>query len=114
MGNGCFKQPWLADRSLPTSGVPIQPARARLHRWQDRLYTTNVPADAGRASAAALDTVPGKRGPVPKLQQQMERIQRLPKAQQGLVMQMINAVLAQRDRWESAAKRVHGGQVEAN
>jgi len=51
---------------------------------------------------------------VPKLQQQMERIQRLPKAQQGLVMQMINAVLAQRDRWESAAKRVHGGQVEAN
>lgn len=98
MGNGCFKQPWLADRSLPTSGVPIQPARARLHRWQDRLYTTNVPADAGRASAAALDTAPSKRGPASKLQQRMERIQRLPKPQQGLVMQIINAVLAQRDR----------------
>jgi len=52
----------------------------------------------GRASGAALDTAAGKRGPAPKLRQQMERVQRLPKAQQGLVMQMINAVLAQRDR----------------
>ena len=98
MGNGCFKQPWLADRSLPTPGVPIQPSQTRPHRWQNRLYPTNIPADAGRVSGAALDSAPGKRGPAPKLQQQMERIQRSPKAQQGLVMQMINAVLAQRDR----------------
>ncbi len=41
---------------------------------------------------------PGKRGPTPKLQQQMERIQRLPKAQQRFVMQMIDTVLAQQDR----------------
>ena len=41
---------------------------------------------------------PGKRGPVPKLQQQMERIQRLPKSQQRFVMQMIDTVLAQQDR----------------
>ena len=41
---------------------------------------------------------PGKRGPAPKLQQQMERIQRLPKAQQRFVMQMIDTVLAQQDR----------------
>jgi transcriptional regulator with XRE-family HTH domain len=43
-------------------------------------------------------TPPGKRGPVPKLQQQMQRIQRLPKSQQRFVMQMIDTVLAQQDR----------------
>jgi hypothetical protein len=34
----------------------------------------------------------------PKIQQQMERIQRLPKAQQRFVMQMIDTVLAQQGR----------------
>ncbi|WP_219820553.1 helix-turn-helix transcriptional regulator, partial [Xanthomonas axonopodis] len=37
----------------------------------------------------------GKRGPAPKLQQQLERITRLPKAQQRFVMQMIDTVLQQ-------------------
>ena len=37
----------------------------------------------------------GKRGPAPKLQQQLERIARLPKAQQRFVMQMIDTVLQQ-------------------
>ena len=37
-------------------------------------------------------------GPAPKLLQQMERIQRLPKAQRRFVMQMIDTVLAQQDR----------------
>lgn len=44
------------------------------------------------------DATPTKRGPAPKLLQQMERIQRLPKAQQRFVMQMIDTVLAQQDR----------------
>jgi len=39
-----------------------------------------------------------KRGPAPKLQQQMERITRLPKAQQRFVMQMLDTVLAQAGR----------------
>jgi|SRR5579872_1018057 len=39
-----------------------------------------------------------KRGPAPKLQQQMERIQHLPRAQQRFVMQVIDTVLAQQDR----------------
>jgi hypothetical protein len=52
-----------------------------------------------RVGAPALALAPpGKRGPVPKLQQQMERIQRLPKSQQRFVMQMIDTVLAQQDR----------------
>lgn len=37
----------------------------------------------------------GKRGPPPKLQQQLERITRLPKAQQRFVMQMLDNVLQQ-------------------
>lgn len=40
-------------------------------------------------------TKPSKRGPAPKLQQQLERITRLPKAQQRFVMQMIDTVLQQ-------------------
>ena len=38
---------------------------------------------------------PGKRGPAPKLQQQLERIATLPKAQQRFVMQMLDTVLQQ-------------------
>jgi transcriptional regulator with XRE-family HTH domain len=39
-----------------------------------------------------------KRGPAPKLAQQMERISALPKMQQKFVMQMIETVLAQQGR----------------
>jgi transcriptional regulator with XRE-family HTH domain len=39
-----------------------------------------------------------KRGPAPKLQQQIERIQQLPKTQQKFVMQMLDTVLAQAAR----------------
>jgi transcriptional regulator with XRE-family HTH domain len=41
---------------------------------------------------------PGKRGPTPKLQQQMERITQLPKAQQKWVIKMIEGVLSQAGR----------------
>lgn len=41
---------------------------------------------------------PGKRGPTPKLQQQIERITQLPKTQQKFVMQMLDTVLAQASR----------------
>lgn len=39
-----------------------------------------------------------KRGPAPKLQQQIERIQQLPRSQQKFVMQMLDTVLAQQSR----------------
>jgi len=39
-----------------------------------------------------------KRGPVPKLQQQIERIQQLPRTQQRFVMQMLDTVIAQASR----------------
>lgn len=53
----------------------------------------SVEALIGKADAA-----PAKRGPAPKLQQQIERIQRLPRAKQRFVMQMIDTVLAQQGR----------------
>lgn len=37
----------------------------------------------------------GKRGPAPRIQQQLEQLSRLPKAQQRFVSQMIDSVLAQ-------------------
>lgn len=43
-------------------------------------------------------TTPGKRGPAPRLQQQIARIQQLPKTQQKFVMQMLDTVLAQAAR----------------
>jgi len=39
-----------------------------------------------------------KRGPAPKLMQQIERIQQLPRAQQRFVMRMLDTVLAQQRR----------------
>ena len=41
---------------------------------------------------------PAKRGPAPKLRQQIERIQKLPRTQQKFVMQMLDTVLAQQGR----------------
>ena len=40
----------------------------------------------------------GKRGPTPKFQQQLERIARLPRAKQNVVMEMLDGVLAQGSR----------------
>ena len=40
----------------------------------------------------------GKRGPTPKFQKQLERIAQLPRAQQRLVIQMLDGVLAQTSR----------------
>ena len=41
---------------------------------------------------------PAKRGPAPRLQQQIERIQKLPKSRQRFVMEMLDTVLAQQSR----------------
>ncbi len=41
---------------------------------------------------------PGKRGPAPKLQQQLERIGQLPKARQRVVGEVLDSLLAQSGR----------------
>jgi transcriptional regulator with XRE-family HTH domain len=56
----------------------------------------DVPTDVllGVASAAATKAA-GKRGPASKLQRQLERVSRLPKAQQQVVLAMLDGVLQQ-------------------
>lgn len=41
---------------------------------------------------------PAKRGPAPQIQQKIERLTRLPKAKQKLVLEMLDGVLAQASR----------------
>lgn len=56
--------------------------------------TISIEELIGRPAARAA----AKRGPAPKLQQQIERIGQLPKAKQRFVMQMLETVLAQASR----------------
>jgi len=44
------------------------------------------------------ETPPTKRGPTPKLQKQLERLQQLPRSQQKIVSQMLEAVLQEAGR----------------
>ena len=68
-----------------------------------RVPVSLLPAIA-EALAIALEQLigqkapPAKRGPAPKLQQQIERIQRLPRAKQRFVMEMLDTVLQQAGR----------------
>jgi len=41
---------------------------------------------------------PGKRGPAPKLQQQLERVSALPKAKQRVISEVLDSLLAQASR----------------
>ena len=66
-------------RGVPVSMVPVL-ARA---------LGGSVEALVGETPAAS------KRGPAPKLQQQIDRISQLPKPKQRFVMQMLDTVLAQ-------------------
>ena len=54
----------------------------------------------GASVEALIDdkATPAKRGPAPQLQQRIERLTRLPKAKQELVLQMLDGVLQQAAR----------------
>ena len=54
--------------------------------------------DMSLEELVGTQTKPSKRVPAPKLQQQLEQLSRLPKAQQKLVSQVIDSVLAQANR----------------
>ena len=81
----------------------------RLRGRTDRSASAVVPVSLLPQIAEALavsleeligkkDVQPAKRGPAPKLQQQIERIQRLPRAKQRFVIEMLDTVLAQASR----------------
>ncbi len=64
---------------------------------------STLPALA-RALSVSIETLidekapPGKRGPAPRIQQKIERLTRLPKAKQKLVLAMLDGVLQQAAR----------------
>ena len=68
-----------------------------------RVPISMLPA-LGIALAATMEnlvaqpTKPGKRGPAPKLQQQMERISQLPRPKQRFVLEVLEAALVQASR----------------
>jgi transcriptional regulator with XRE-family HTH domain len=74
----------VGRRRMPVSSLPVIA----------RYLGVSIEELIGEPPSAAAK----KRGPTPKIQQQIERIQRLPKTQQRMVMQMIDAVLAQQGR----------------
>jgi transcriptional regulator with XRE-family HTH domain len=73
----------LGQRRVPVSALPILA----------RTLGVGLEELLGESSEATK-----KRGPAPKFQQQVERLARLPKAQQRMVMQMLDGVLAQAQR----------------
>jgi transcriptional regulator with XRE-family HTH domain len=72
----------VGRRGVPVSVLPLLA----------RTLGTTVEALIGEKSA------PAKRGPTPKLQQQVERLARLPKTKQRVVMEMLEGLLAQAGR----------------
>jgi len=60
--------------------------------------------EVARALSVSIESLigekapPSKRGPTPQLQQKIERLTRLPKAQQRLVLRMLDGVLAEASR----------------
>lgn len=82
-----------------TLGVSQQTITAyEVGRRRIQVSALPVIAQALGASVEALVAdvpKPARRGPVPKLQQQLEQVSRLPKAQQKFVMQMLDTVLQQ-------------------
>lgn len=74
----------VGRRRMPVSSLPVIA----------RFLGVSIEELIGEPPSAAAR----KRGPTPKIQQQIERIQRLPKAKQRFVMQMIDTVLDQQGR----------------
>lgn len=76
---------------------------AHLEVGRRRVPVSLLPSLA-RALAVSIEELigegpkPAKRGPTPKLQQQLERISQLPKSQQRFVVQMLDTVLQQASR----------------
>lgn len=97
IGFECLGITWIS----PALGVSQQAVTA-YESGQRRVPISLLPQLADTLGVTVEDLIgvqaargTGKRGPAPKLQQQLERITRLPKAQQRFVMQMIDTVLQQ-------------------
>ena len=93
-----LSQQALADQL----GIPQQ-TYANYEVARARIPASMLP-ELGRIFGVGIDELlglrngTGKRGPTPKFQKQLERIAQLPRAQQRVVMQMLDGVLAQSGR----------------
>lgn len=81
-------QQTVASWEVGRRGVPVS-----LLPLLARTLGLSVEALIGEAPRAAT-----KRGPTPKLQQQVERLSRLPRTKQRVVMEMLEGLLAQGSR----------------
>jgi len=75
-------------RRVPVSALPVI-ARALGHS-----VDSLIDASAPLAQTSAVK----KRGPAPKIQQQLERVSALPKSEQRVVMRLIDSMFAQAGR----------------
>ena len=91
----------VAERIVADRGALQLPAAARARSCPvavglvDGYARRSHPADV---DPMAVTDKNGKRGPTPRFQQQIERLGALPQAQQRLVMQMLDGVIAQAGR----------------
>ena len=82
---------WLSISCRCRIGAP---ARALCHVLGAEVPVSNLPLLA-RTLGVSVETLigekaaPAKRGPTPKMQQQIERLSRLPQAKQRVVMEML-------------------------
>jgi transcriptional regulator with XRE-family HTH domain len=85
-----------------TLGVSQQTITAyEVGRRRIQVSTLPVIAQALGITVEALvaeDPKPAKRGPAPKLQQQLERLQALPKAKQRMISEVLDSLIAQAGR----------------
>jgi hypothetical protein len=89
-GNIPARERWPSGRRrTPAKGVSVKSA-SRVRIPPSPPFSVSADDLLGRKSGGA-----GKRGPTPKLPQQIERLSHLPKAKQKVVMEMIDGVLSQ-------------------
>ena len=90
----CNLSQWKALRSQSVTSKPSPPASVPSSRLGACAHARGV---LETAAEKGIRHGRQKRGPAPKLQQQTERIQHAPHAQQHFVMRVIDTLLAQQD-----------------
>lgn len=97
----------VAVQMMPGASTEVQDVSQQIvASWEvgrRGVPVATLPAPA-RALSVSIENLigekaaPSKRGPAPQIQQKIERLTRLPKAKQKLVLEMLDGVLAQASR----------------
>jgi transcriptional regulator with XRE-family HTH domain len=98
------KEQGVSQQSVADSLGVAQQTYAHYEVGRVRMPVSLLPDIAGLFGVSTDEILVGhksgasKRGPTPKLQQQIERLNHLPKAKQKVVMDMLEGVLSQANR----------------